>query len=97
MNLKITRAIIDAIHENQLDNVEYEKSPVFGFDVPKTCPNVSSEILNPRNTWQNKVEKEKNQINFFVSLKIASFCSFYYLLFSFEYSILFYFLVYLFS
>lgn len=64
MNLKITRAIIDAIHENQLDNVEYEKSPVFGFDVPKTCPNVSSEILNPRNTWQNKVEKEKNQINF---------------------------------
>jgi phosphoenolpyruvate carboxykinase (ATP) len=56
MNLKITRAIIDAIHEDQLDNVEYETSPVFGLHVPKTCPNVPSEILNPRNTWANKVK-----------------------------------------
>jgi len=58
MNLKLTRAIIDAIHNGQLDNVEYENSPVFGLHLPKTCPNVPTEILNPRNTWQNKVGKK---------------------------------------
>ena len=28
--------------------------PVFGFAVPQTCPGVPAEILNPRNTWEDK-------------------------------------------
>lgn len=27
--------------------------------MPKTCPNVPSEILNPRNTWENKNDYDK--------------------------------------
>lgn len=49
--LKYTRAIIDAIHDNALEHVEYATDPVFGLSYPKTCPHVPSEILNPRNTW----------------------------------------------
>jgi phosphoenolpyruvate carboxykinase (ATP) len=51
MKLKITRAIIDAIHSGSLAKVETVKDPVFGIAVPMSCPNVPSEILQPRNTW----------------------------------------------
>jgi phosphoenolpyruvate carboxykinase (ATP) len=27
---------------------------VVGIAIPQECPNVPSEILNPRNTWEDK-------------------------------------------
>jgi phosphoenolpyruvate carboxykinase (ATP) len=56
MSLKITRRIVDAIHEGDLENVEWEKFPVFGFHIPKSISGVPSEILNPRNTWKDKAD-----------------------------------------
>ena len=35
--------------------VDYTKHVVFGLQMPKTCPNVPSEILSPRNTWRDKL------------------------------------------
>ncbi|KAK9477741.1 ATP-utilizing phosphoenolpyruvate carboxykinase [Lipomyces japonicus] len=49
--LKYTRAILDAIHSGELANVEYEKFDVFNLNVPKSCPNVPSQILNPAKSW----------------------------------------------
>ncbi|KAF9388413.1 Protein kinase C-like 1 [Podila verticillata] len=49
--LKYSRAIIDGIHSGSLNNVEYEKYPVFGLDIPKAVPNVPAEVLNPRSAW----------------------------------------------
>ncbi len=54
MKLAYTRAMITAALEGKLDTVEYEAHPVFGMMMPKECPNVPSEILNPRNTWADK-------------------------------------------
>ena len=54
MKLTYTRAMITAALEGKLNNVEYEAHPVFGMMMPKECPNVPSEILNPRNTWEDK-------------------------------------------
>ncbi|MFN0081274.1 MAG: phosphoenolpyruvate carboxykinase (ATP) [Ferruginibacter sp.] len=54
MKLAYTRAMITAVLEGKLDDVEYEAHPVFGMMMPKECPNVPSEILNPRNTWADK-------------------------------------------
>ena len=54
MKLKYTRAMITAALEGQLNNAEYELHPVFGMAIPKTCPDVPSAILNPRNTWDDK-------------------------------------------
>ena len=51
ISLKYTRAIIDAIHDGALDNVEYVTDPRFGLAVPTSCPNVPSELLTPKNTW----------------------------------------------
>ena len=54
ISLKYTRAIIDAIHEGTLINMDFEEEKVFGLKLPKTCPNVPDIILNPVNTWDDK-------------------------------------------
>ena len=41
MSLKITRAIIDAVHEGGADTCEYEDFPIFGFKIPKSLPGVN--------------------------------------------------------
>jgi phosphoenolpyruvate carboxykinase (ATP) len=51
MKLKFTRAMITAALNGQLNNVQFENHPVFGLAMPATCPEVPTEILNPRNTW----------------------------------------------
>lgn len=54
MKLKYTRAMIAATLEGKLEDVAYELHPVFNLQMPKTCPNVPSEVLNPKETWKNK-------------------------------------------
>ena len=56
MKLKYTRAMITAALNGELDNVEFEAHPIFGMQMPKTCPNVPREILHPRYTWANRDE-----------------------------------------
>ncbi|HSD09038.1 phosphoenolpyruvate carboxykinase (ATP) [Flavobacterium sp.] len=53
MKLKYTRAMITAALKGQLDSVEFKNHDVFGIAIPQSCPEVPSEILNPRNTWEN--------------------------------------------
>lgn len=59
MKLSYTRAMISDALNGTLANVPMEEHPVFGLFMPKTCPNVPSEILNPRNTWENKNDYDK--------------------------------------
>lgn len=54
MNLKYTRAMITAAMNGELDNVAYESHDIFGVLMPQACPQVPSEILNPRETWVDK-------------------------------------------
>ncbi|MFK7937667.1 MAG: phosphoenolpyruvate carboxykinase (ATP) [Saprospiraceae bacterium] len=59
IKLKYTRAIIDAIHNNDFDNVEMVVDPEFGFRVPTSCPGVPAELLIPKNTWSDKAGYDK--------------------------------------
>jgi phosphoenolpyruvate carboxykinase (ATP) len=54
MNIHYTRSMVTAALSGQLDKVDYRHDSVFNLDVPATCPNVPSEVLNPRNTWSDK-------------------------------------------
>ena len=54
IKLKYTRAIIDAIHNGTLASVSTQEDPVFGLQVPTSCPEVPAEMLLPRNTWADK-------------------------------------------
>ncbi len=70
IKLSYTRAMITAALEGKLDNVEYEPHPVFGMLMPKECPDVPYEVLNPRNTWEDKNtydEKAKNLAQQFIN------------------------------
>ncbi len=54
MKLSYTRAMITAALNNELNDVSFEAHPIFGMLMPTSCPNVPTEILNPRNTWADK-------------------------------------------
>lgn len=54
IDLSYTRAMVTAVLENKFSETEFEKLPVFRLNIPRKCPGVPSEILNPRNTWSNK-------------------------------------------
>ena len=54
MKLAYTRAMIMAALNAELESVKYIKHPIFGLNIPKTCPNVPDITLNPRETWVDK-------------------------------------------
>jgi len=53
IRLRYTRAMIEAIHSDELEKTSYHEEPYFGLQVPEQCPNVPDEILWPRNTWDD--------------------------------------------
>ncbi len=53
MKLGYTRALIDAIHSGELANIATVEDPIFGLQVPKSCPGVPEQILTPKNTWKD--------------------------------------------
>ncbi len=54
MKIEHTRALLNAALEGTLDSVSYEEDPIFGVQVPTTCPGVPEGILKPRDTWDDK-------------------------------------------
>ena len=54
MDIDITRAIVHCALGGGLAEMEYERDPLFHLMLPHACANVPSDILNPRNTWQDK-------------------------------------------
>lgn len=54
IKLKFTRAMIKAALEGKLDKADYATQSCFGLKVPKQCEGVPSDILNPKNTWNDK-------------------------------------------
>ena len=54
--MKYTRAILDAIHSGELAKAEYETYETFNLHVPKTCPGVPDELLNPKKSWSGQAD-----------------------------------------
>jgi len=54
MDIDTTRTLVHAALTGKLDEVEYDEDPLFHILIPRTCPGVECEILNPRNTWADK-------------------------------------------
>ncbi|MFN4240770.1 MAG: phosphoenolpyruvate carboxykinase [Erythrobacter cryptus] len=61
MPIKATRALLNAVLDGKMDDVEFRKDPHFGFDVPVFVPalaeaGIDQTILDPRSTWADKAE-----------------------------------------
>jgi phosphoenolpyruvate carboxykinase (ATP) len=54
ISIRHTRNLLNAALEGKLDNVEYRKDRIFGFEVPLSCPDVPEDVLEPSNAWGNK-------------------------------------------
>jgi len=54
IKLSYTRAMIHAALNGSLDKEKFEIHPIFGLEYPTACPNIPSEVLNPRNAWKDK-------------------------------------------
>jgi len=61
MSIKATRSCINAILDGSINDSEYETLPVFNLSVPKTLEGVDANILNPRNTWEDKEKYDKTR------------------------------------
>jgi len=58
IDIDVTRAIVDAALSGKLADVEYDPDETFHVLVPRSCPGVSSEILNPRTAWSDRAAYE---------------------------------------
>jgi len=54
ISIPYTRAMVRAALNGDLDGVEYRLDPVFDLQVPRVCPGVPAEVLDPRQTWQDR-------------------------------------------
>ncbi len=59
MRLSYTRKMVDAALEGKLKDVDYVYDKLFHVNIPKEVPGVPSEILIPKNTWEDKAEYDK--------------------------------------
>jgi len=84
IKLKYTRNLINAVLNGQLLAQDFEIDGIFNLLIPKNCPQVPSEILNPINNWTDKTDYQtkakqllssleanflKNQIDFIHKMK----------------------------
>lgn len=54
--LPYSRAIINSAVNHHLEKVEFEQEKYFNLLIPRECPEVPAEILNPANTWKSENE-----------------------------------------
>ncbi|MDZ7778617.1 MAG: phosphoenolpyruvate carboxykinase [Gemmatimonadota bacterium] len=56
MKLWYTRAMVTAALDGSLEHADFTEDPVFGLSVPTAVPHVPSNVLQPRETWENGSE-----------------------------------------
>jgi len=54
ISIRYTRAMLNAALNGDLLEVEYFCDPIFSFQVPKQCPNVPDNVLDPAASWPSK-------------------------------------------
>ncbi|MDH5603201.1 MAG: phosphoenolpyruvate carboxykinase (ATP) [Cyclobacteriaceae bacterium] len=62
MSLKITRALITAALNGDLDEVSYHEQAIFQLAMPEKCPGVPDKVLNPRSAWEDEKAYEATKI-----------------------------------
>ena len=59
ISIKDTRAIINAILDGSIEEAETTHIPYFNLEIPTALPGVNTDILDPRNTYENEADWEK--------------------------------------
>ncbi|MCK4545440.1 phosphoenolpyruvate carboxykinase (ATP), partial [candidate division WOR-3 bacterium] len=59
IDLSYSRAMVTAALNGELDDIDFYKESYFNLMIPKSCPGVPDELLNPIYTWDNKDEYDR--------------------------------------
>lgn len=62
MSIKQTRSCINSILDDSIHKYATYRDPIFKFKVPQYLPNVPSNVCNPRMSWKDKKEYDKQAI-----------------------------------
>jgi phosphoenolpyruvate carboxykinase (ATP) len=54
LSIKHTRALVNAALDGSLAKVAFKTEPFFGLSIPVEVPGVPSEVLDPRQAWEDK-------------------------------------------
>ena len=54
ISIKHTRALLNAALTGELAKVKFGVDPIFGFEVPKSCPDVPEGVLDPSSSWSDR-------------------------------------------
>ena len=54
ISIKYTRTLLNAALNGTLDDVEYTTDEIFGFRVPRSCPDIPDSVLDPASSWASK-------------------------------------------
>jgi phosphoenolpyruvate carboxykinase (ATP) len=59
MNISITRALLTAALEGQLEISDFTPDPIFNILIPDSCSGVPADVLFPKNTWADQAAYDK--------------------------------------
>ena len=57
--MRHTCNMLSAALNGDLQNLEYYVEPIFGFEVPTSCPNVPEDVLYPSRSWPSRKEYDQ--------------------------------------
>jgi phosphoenolpyruvate carboxykinase (ATP) len=72
MPIRATRALLAAALDGSLGAGEFRRDPNFGFDVPVAVRGVDRGLLDPRSTWDNPADYDR-QATKLVAMFAANF------------------------
>ncbi len=64
-----SRAILTAVLNGELDQLNFHQDAWFGFEIPNSCPGVPDEILNPADSWDDQEAYEDTITNLVMKFK----------------------------
>jgi phosphoenolpyruvate carboxykinase (ATP) len=53
ISLSYSRSLVEAIVSRKLNSAAFTRDPIFGLEVPTSCPNIPPRILDPRGLWSD--------------------------------------------
>ncbi len=59
ISIQETRKMVRAVLNGGFTGVPFRRDPVFGFEVPVSCPGVDGRLLDPRSTWTDPSEYDR--------------------------------------
>lgn len=59
MDITLTRRLVDAALSGQIKDVQYREDKLFHLLVPKECPGVDAQMLDPRSTWSDAAQYDQ--------------------------------------